>query len=59
MKNDVYIVYEKKNIISTYQLMKEDGSLYFRKLAILPRESGKGVGSFCMKQIEKTARNEG
>ena len=31
--------------------------LHFEKLATLPSESGKGIGTYCMKKIEEMARN--
>ena len=57
-KNKVYIVEDGK-IVATYQTKTIDNSLYFEKLAVKPEESGKGIGAFCLKQIEEEAKNTG
>ena len=58
IKNNVYVVNDKK-IVATYQTRKTEDGLYFEKLAVKPSESGKGIGSFCLKQIENEGRNIG
>lgn len=58
IKNNVYVVKDKK-IVATYQTRKTEDGLYFEKLAVKPAESGKGIGSFCLNQIENEGRNIG
>lgn len=58
IKNKVYVVKDKK-IVATYQTKKTECGLYFEKLAVKPEESGKGIGSFCLKQIEDEAQISG
>lgn len=57
-KNRVFVVKGKK-IAATYQTRKTEDGLYFEKLAVKPEESGKGIGSFCLNQIEAEARKSG
>ena len=59
LKNSVYLVYEDKNPIATFQLNKNDNVLRFEKLACSPSHSGKGVGKYCMSYIEKSAQEYG
>ena len=41
-------------------MTKRNGdALHFEKLGTLPSESGKGIGSFCMKKIEELAKEVG
>ena len=58
IKNKVYVVKAKK-IVATYQTKITEDNLYFEKLAVKPEESGKGIGSFCLKQIENEGRKIG
>ena len=59
LKNDVYLVFDKENAVATFQTRKNSGKLLFQKLATAPEFSGKGVGSFCLKQIETIACESG
>ena len=59
LKNDIYVVFDEKSIVATFQLKKQDKVLFFRKLATLPSEAGRGIGSFCMSTIEAIAKTEG
>ena len=54
-KNNVYVV-EDRRIVATYQTKKKGSILYFEKLAVMPEMSSKGIGSFCLRQIETEAR---
>ena len=58
-KNNVYLVYDEKKAIATFQTKKIGDSLNFQKLATNPAFAGKGVGSFCMETIESMAREQG
>ena len=57
--NDVYILYEHRKAVATFQIRKRGTDLYFEKLAVIPEASGKGLGSLCMKKIEETAGDSG
>lgn len=59
LKNKVYLVYEKDRTVATFQLKRLDEKCRLQKLATSPRNTGKGIGSFCMNYIEETAKNEG
>ena len=59
LKNDVYIVYEATKPIATFQIHKTKNAFQFQKLATLPAFSGCGVGSFCIEEIERLARECG
>lgn len=56
LKNHVYIVLEGKNPVATFQIKKGGSTLFFEKLAVNPEVSGRGFGSYCMRQIEKMAK---
>lgn len=56
LKNVVYLVYKDDFPVATFQVRIKDGVLHFEKLATSPVSSGKGVGTLCMKTIEKIAR---
>lgn len=55
IRNRVSVV-ENGKIVATYQTKKKDCVLYFQKLAVKPAEGNKGIGSFCLKQIEQEAK---
>ena len=57
-KNNIRIVLDK-DAVATYQTKIRDGVLFFEKLAVRPENSGKGIGNFCLAQIEKEARENG
>ena len=56
LKNIVYLVYEDDAPVATFQVSIKDMILHFEKLATSPKASGKGVGTLCMKAIEKIAQ---
>ena len=56
LKNRVYLVYDGKQAIATFQTRKIGHAYLFQKLATLPGFSGAGVGSFCLNEIEKMGR---
>lgn len=59
LKNRVYLVQDREGMaVATFQLRKNGQSLHFGKLATDPACTGKGIGSFCMAQIERMAEEE-
>lgn len=58
MKNNVYAVYDEGNMIATFQVREREEALYFGKLAVDPRHSGKGIGSICLNEMENIARRQ-
>ena len=56
LKNRVFVVEINNKAVATYQTKAEQSTLYFEKLAVLPSESGKGIGSLCLRLIEEEAR---
>ena len=58
LKNKVFVVEDNSKAVATYQTDVAHDTLYFEKLAVLPSESGKGIGSLCMRQIEEEARTK-
>lgn len=56
LKNDIYIVRSGESVVATFQVSVEDKTLTFKKLATNPRYMGKGIGSFCLSEIERIAQ---
>lgn len=57
LKNHVYLLQNSEDIaVATFMTRKQGNALHFEKLATLPFESGKGIGSLCLKEIEKLAK---
>lgn len=59
LKNDIYLVYISQKPIATFQINKTKNTLKFQKLATLPAFEGQGIGSFCIQEIERLAREAG
>ena len=59
IKNDIYLVYNGKTPVATFQTCKLEKSFLFRKLATSPAFSGEGIGSYCLTEIERLARENG
>lgn len=59
LRNQIYLVFDGKKPISTFQIKKKRDALFFEKLAVIPEASGKGYGSYCMKMIENQAKKMG
>lgn len=59
MKNDIYLVYSEKTPVATFQTRKTGQSLLFQKLATTPAFSGGGIGSYCLTEIERLAKENG
>lgn len=56
LKNDIYLVCNEKTPVATFQVRKKKQSLLFQKLATAPAFSGKGIGSYCLTEIERLAK---
>ena len=56
IKNKIYLVYDDKTAVATFQTRKINESYLFQKLATLPEYKGKGIGTFCLNEIEKQAK---
>ncbi|MBE6947770.1 MAG: GNAT family N-acetyltransferase [Ruminococcaceae bacterium] len=59
LKNHIYLVYDEKMPVATFQTRKMEQVLLFQKLATDPACSGKGIGSYCMTEIERLAKEAG
>lgn len=59
LKNDIYLVYNEKSPVATFQTRKNGNALLFQKLATSPSFSSSGIGSYCMLQIERLAKESG
>lgn len=61
LKNKIYAVFggQTNAPIATFQTRKKQTSFLFQKLATLPEAAGKGVGSFCLSEIETMAQSAG
>lgn len=59
IKNDIYLVFNQKMPVATFQVHKKEHSLLFQKLAIVPNFAGNGIGSFCLTEIERIGRENG
>jgi len=59
LKNNIYLVYNHKIPVATFQTRKVNHSYLFEKLATLPDFAGDGVGTFCLNKIELLGKNEG
>lgn len=59
VKNDIYLVYNAKKPVATFQIQKTKDTFRFQKLAASPAFSGCGAGSFCIAEIERLAREDG
>ena len=59
MKNNIYLVHKEKTPVATFQTRKVEKSLLFQKLATAPAFSGGGIGSYCMTEIERLAKEHG
>ena len=59
LKNDIYLVLDQKTPVATFQVQKKENALLFQKLATHPAFAGKGIGSFCLSEMERIARERG
>ena len=58
LKYTLYLLYDGIKPIATFMIKRNGETLHFEKLGTYPSESGKGIGSFCMKKIEELAKEE-
>ena len=59
LKNDVYLVYDGKAPVATFQVRLNNGSVVFQKLATSPEYAGRGIGRRCLFEIERIGRAGG
>lgn len=60
IKNSLYAVFDNSGLmIATFQTRRMDDALHFSKLAVLPSSSSRGVGSYCIAEIETMAKSYG
>lgn len=59
LKSDIYLLYDNGKPAATFMTKQQNEILHFEKFATIPSESGKGIGSFCLKKIEKIAESRG
>lgn len=59
LKNDVYLIYNGETPAATFQTRKTGQTFLFQKLATAPVCSGKGIGSYCLTEIERLAKENG
>ena len=59
LKNNIYLLFDGTKPVATFMTKRHATTLHFEKLGTLPSESGKGIGSFCMKKIEELAKEAG
>ncbi len=60
LKNRVYLVEDESGkAIATFQTHRAGDAMRFEKLATSPSYAGRGVGSFCIEQIEALAKKDG
>lgn len=59
LNNDIYLVYLSQKPVATFQIKKTKTAFMFQKLATSPSLSGQGIGSFCIEEIERLAREGG
>lgn len=56
LKNDIYLVYCNEKPVATFQTRKIKKVFLFQKLATYPQFAGGGVGSACLAEIERLAK---
>ena len=56
IKNKLFLVFEDKKPVATFQIKQKNNKLHFEKLATLPSASHSGIGSFCLSYIESLAK---
>ena len=56
MKNEIFLVYDRNSPVATFQIRSRDKALLFQKLGTKPSCAGKGIGSFCLEEIERLGR---
>ncbi|MBQ9784232.1 MAG: GNAT family N-acetyltransferase [Clostridia bacterium] len=60
LKNRVYLVCDEEGrAVATFQTHRTGDAMHFEKLATSPECAGRGIGSFCIEQIEALAKSDG
>lgn len=60
LKHKVYGVYDgADNMIATFQTRELSDGLHFSKLAVSPKASRRGIGSYCLEKMEHLAKDKG
>ena len=59
LKNNVFLVFDEKTPVATFQTRKLNDSFLFRKLATSPEFAGRGIGTLCLDEIERLAKESG
>ena len=59
LKNNIYLVYSGETTVATFQTRLAEKSFLFQKLATLPKLAGGGIGSYCLNEIERMAKEKG
>ena len=55
----VYGIFDGKSMLATFGVAPQEEALYFSKFAVIPHAAGKGLGSFCLDELARIAREEG
>lgn len=58
LKNNIYLVSDGEIPVATFQTRKINHSYLFQKLATSPEFAGRGIGTFCLQEIERLAKSE-
>ncbi len=56
LKNDIYLVYKENAPVATFQTKKQSKSFLFQKLATAPEFAEGGIGTYCLTEIERLAK---
>ncbi len=56
LRNDVFLLYDANKPVATFMTKKNGDVFHFEKLGTLPSDSGKGIGTHCIKMIEEMAK---
>lgn len=59
LRNSVYLLFKSNRPVAAFMTRVQGEELHFEKLGTLPAESGKGIGSICMRKIEEIAKRQG
>ena len=59
IKSEIYLLYDDNKPVATFMIQRDEDEFRFEKLGTFPSESGKGIGSYCMRKIEEMAKEAG